>query len=104
VNRRKSSDANRRPAPGHTITTATPKRWKLWLVTSAAIYPVITILATGADPVLHRLPLPARLALLIPATVAIMQWVLLPYLHRKLRRWLSITPDQAPQPADPAEH
>jgi antibiotic biosynthesis monooxygenase (ABM) superfamily enzyme len=75
--------------PEHTITTAAPKRWKLWLITSAAIYPVITLLAAGTGPALHRLPLPARLALLIPTTVAIMQWILLPYLHRKLQHWLT---------------
>jgi antibiotic biosynthesis monooxygenase (ABM) superfamily enzyme len=89
MNRRKPSNPNLQPAPIALPTTAAPKPWKLWLVTSAAIYPVITILATGTDPALHRLPLPARLALLIPATVAIMQWVLLPYLHRKLHRWLA---------------
>jgi antibiotic biosynthesis monooxygenase (ABM) superfamily enzyme len=89
MNRRKSSDPNLQPALVALPTAVAPKPWKLWLVTSAAIYPVITILATGTDPVLHRLPLPARLALLIPATVAIMQWVLLPYLHRKLHRWLA---------------
>ena len=70
------------------MTGPEPKRWKLWLVTSAAIYPVITLLAVGTGPALHRLPLPARLALLIPATVAVMQWLLMPYLHRRLRAWL----------------
>ena len=89
MNRRTSSNANRRPAPNAPPIAAAPKPWKLWLVTSAAIYPVITILTTGTDSALHRLPLPARLALLIPATVAIMQWVLLPCLYRKLHRWLA---------------
>jgi antibiotic biosynthesis monooxygenase (ABM) superfamily enzyme len=65
-----------------------PHRWKIWLMTTLGIYPVITALAIATGPLLRGLPLPVRLAILIPTSVAIMQWLLLPFLHRTLRSWL----------------
>jgi len=62
-----------------------PSRWQRWLLTSAAIYPVITVLAIGTAPILRGLPLPLRLAILVPLTVAVMQWVLTPSLYRRVR-------------------
>jgi antibiotic biosynthesis monooxygenase (ABM) superfamily enzyme len=57
-------------------------------MTTLGIYPVITALAIATEPLLHRLPLPVRLAILIPTSVAIMQWLLLPFLQQTLKSWL----------------
>jgi antibiotic biosynthesis monooxygenase (ABM) superfamily enzyme len=72
-----------------TDATHSTVRWKTWLVTTAAIYPTVTLLSVATKPVQNHLPLPLRLAILIPTTIAITQWLLMPYLHRKLRSWLT---------------
>jgi hypothetical protein len=82
-------------------TARLPHRWKIWLMTTLGIYPVITALTIATQPLLHRFPLPVRLAILIPTSVAIMQWLLLPFLHRTLKSWLLRWPHAFARPVRP---
>jgi antibiotic biosynthesis monooxygenase (ABM) superfamily enzyme len=90
------SDAIRQTSMNETATSTTrpatprpPVRWKLWLVLVASIYPMITLLVGGTEPLLRSLPLPVRFALLVPIVVATMVWVVLPQVYRRLGRWLA---------------
>jgi len=66
----------------------TPVRWKLWLLLVTSLYPVITITVTVAEPVLTRLPVYGRFALIVPVMVALMVWVVVPLIQRYLGAWL----------------
>lgn len=70
-------------------TPGRPARWKQWLPTVCGIYPIITLLALATRPLLGPLPVPLRLAILIPASVAAMVWVVMPYLTRRFGAWLT---------------
>jgi antibiotic biosynthesis monooxygenase (ABM) superfamily enzyme len=69
-----------------------PVRWKLWLLIVATLYPVITVGVTLAEPVLRRLPLAGRFALIVPVMVALMVWIVIPALHRLFGSWLLRSP------------
>lgn len=66
-----------------------PRRWKLWLLVVLAVYPLITLIATVAEPLLERLPLYGRFALLVPIMVALMLWLVVPAIHRAFGSWLT---------------
>jgi antibiotic biosynthesis monooxygenase (ABM) superfamily enzyme len=70
------------------VRRAQPVRWKLWLLMVAALYPLITVGVALAAPVLQRLPLAGRFAVIVPVMVALMVWVVVPLLHRLFGSWL----------------
>ncbi|GIH97653.1 hypothetical protein ACFFMN_43170 [Planobispora siamensis] len=70
-------------------TTHRPARWKTWLLTVFGIYPVIIALAALTEPVLGHLPAPLRLAVVIPVAVAVMTWLVMPFLTRRCAAWLA---------------
>ncbi|MGF6889136.1 antibiotic biosynthesis monooxygenase (ABM) superfamily enzyme [Nocardia sp. GAS34] len=70
------------------MTRIEPARWKLWLLTVCGIYPIITALATLTGPLLSELPVPVRLAVLIPIAVAAMVWIVMPALTSHFHGWL----------------
>lgn len=70
-------------------TTIAPRRWKVWLLTVCGIYPVLTVMVTVLNPLMSELPPAARLAVIVPAAVASMVWVITPALTRRFRGWLS---------------
>lgn len=79
-------------APTHTPSSPDPRpptRWKMWLLLVGGIYPVITILETAADPLLRHLPTAAQFALVVPVMVAVMVWLIIPFLHRHFASWLT---------------
>jgi antibiotic biosynthesis monooxygenase (ABM) superfamily enzyme len=81
------------PRPG-VATMKPPPRWKMWLVTVAAIYPLILALFSLLTPVIAEWPLPLR-ALAFPIVlVTLMTYVVMPTLTRALHRWLSPGPSQ----------
>jgi antibiotic biosynthesis monooxygenase (ABM) superfamily enzyme len=59
-----------------------PVPWKQWLLTSLAIYPLITLLTILLGPLLGNVPLPVRLAITTPILGALMTWVVMPRLSR----------------------
>jgi antibiotic biosynthesis monooxygenase (ABM) superfamily enzyme len=80
--------------PGANVPTMKPPpRWKMWLVTIAALYPLLLALFGLLTPRLAGLPLPLR-ALVFPLVlVTVMTYAVMPVLTRLLHRWL------APRPA-----
>jgi antibiotic biosynthesis monooxygenase (ABM) superfamily enzyme len=52
-----------------------PPRRKMWLLTSVAIYPLLTLLTLVLGPVLSELPLAARFAITTPILGALMTWL-----------------------------
>jgi antibiotic biosynthesis monooxygenase (ABM) superfamily enzyme len=60
----------------------------MWLLSSIAIYPLITLLAIALGPVLVDVPLAARFAITTPLLGALMTWFVMPRLSRQLAGWL----------------
>jgi uncharacterized protein len=65
-----------------------PPRWKMWLLSSAAIYPLINLVTLVATPFLGHLALPLRFLVTIPVMGALMTWLVMPFLTRRFSRWL----------------
>lgn len=61
-----------------------PARWKMWLLSAAGIYPVITTVTVLAGPLLAHLPVPVRFAIVVPVLSATMTWLVMPALTRVL--------------------
>ena len=58
------------------------------MVVWIAIYPSITLLLWLAGPLLLRLPLMLRTLVLTGILVPLLVFLLLPFLQKRLRRWL----------------
>lgn len=65
-----------------------PPRWKTAVMVWIAIYPSITLLLWLAGPLLMRLPLMLRTLVLTGILVPLLVFALLPFLQKRLRRWL----------------
>ena len=83
--------------PGANVATMTPPpRWKMWLVSLIAVYPMVLAFQALVVPRMARLPLPLR-ALLFPLVLlTLMTFVVMPMVTRALRRWLGPRHDQEP--------
>lgn len=77
---------------GSSAVVRTPRRWKQFVVTLAAIYPLTVVVPVAVDQVQAHagLPLPAPLRQLVIAAgiVALMTWVVMPRATRVLLPWL----------------
>jgi antibiotic biosynthesis monooxygenase (ABM) superfamily enzyme len=58
------------------------------LLSSVAIYPLITILTVVLGPLLNSLPLSVRFAVTTPILGALMTWLVMPNLSRLCVSWL----------------
>jgi antibiotic biosynthesis monooxygenase (ABM) superfamily enzyme len=73
-----------------------PPRWKMWLVSLVAVYPLVLAFQVLVVPRMARLPLPLR-ALLFPLVLlTLMTFVVMPVMTRLLRRWLGPQHDDEP--------
>jgi antibiotic biosynthesis monooxygenase (ABM) superfamily enzyme len=83
--------------PGANVPTMTPPpRWKMWLVSLIAVYPLVLAFQALVVPRMARLPLPLR-ALVFPLVLlTLMTFVVMPMVTRALRRWLGPRHDQEP--------
>jgi uncharacterized protein len=83
--------------PGANVATMTPPpRWKMWLVSLVAVYPLVVAFQAWVVPRMARLPLPLR-ALVFPLVLlTLMTFVVMPMVTRALRRWLGPRHDQEP--------
>ena len=83
--------------PGANVPTmAPPPRWKMWLVSLIAVYPMVLAFQALVVPRMARLPLPLR-ALVFPLVLlTLMTFVVMPMVTRALRRWLGPRHDQEP--------
>lgn len=64
------------------------KRWKQALVVLAALFPTALLLTVARERLLPELPLAPGVLLVNIAGVAILTWVLMPFLTRRLHGWL----------------
>ena len=83
--------------PGSNVPTMKPPpRWKTWLVSLVAVYPLVLAFQVLVVPRMARLPLPLR-ALVFPLVLlTLMTFVVMPMVTRALRRWLGPRHDQEP--------
>jgi antibiotic biosynthesis monooxygenase (ABM) superfamily enzyme len=65
-----------------------PAAWKMWLLSSAAIFPLLTLLSFVLAPVLADVPLIVRFAITTPVLGALMTWLVMPQLSRAFAGWL----------------
>ena len=72
--------------PGGQVRRSPPP-WKMWLLSSVAIYPLITLLSLALAP-LAQVPLAIRLAITTPLLGALMTWLVMPRLSRLVAGWL----------------
>jgi antibiotic biosynthesis monooxygenase (ABM) superfamily enzyme len=71
-----------------------PPRWKMWLVSLVAVYPLVLAFQALLRPRMVGLPLPLR-ALLFPLVLlTLMTFVVMPVVTRVLRRWLGPRQDE----------
>lgn len=69
---------------------AAPKKWKMAVIIWIAIYPTITTLFFLLGSVLLKIPyLPVRTLILTLIVVPLMVFVLLPFLQKVFKNWLS---------------
>lgn len=61
----------------------------MWLLTCAAIYPVITGLGYSLAAVGASLPLWARFVIMVPIAVALLVFVVLPVLTKAFFGWIT---------------
>jgi uncharacterized protein len=88
--------------PGSNVPTMKPPpRWKMWLVSLVAVYPLVLIFQALVVPRMAGLPLPLR-ALLFPLVLlTLMTFVVMPTATRLLRRWLGPRQDDRDVPPAP---
>jgi uncharacterized protein len=72
----------------HRPDLAPPARYKMAILTWAAIFPLSTLMVRVGDPFLTQLSFVPRLGVTTAATVALMTWLVMPRVTRLLRRWL----------------
>ena len=80
--------------PGSNVPTMKPPpRWKMWLVSIVAVYPLVLLFQVLLAPTIRGLPLPLQ-ALAYPLVLlTLMTFVVMPVVTRLLHRWLSPRPD-----------
>jgi antibiotic biosynthesis monooxygenase (ABM) superfamily enzyme len=76
---------------------APPPRWKMWLVSLVATYPMVLAFLTWITPRLMGLPMPVRAAVLSVGVLTLMTYVVMPALTCLLRSLLFREPAGAPQ-------
>jgi antibiotic biosynthesis monooxygenase (ABM) superfamily enzyme len=72
-----------------TVRATGPRRWKMWVLLTCAIYPLILVLVTVTDPLVHALPAVLRFLIVVPIMTSTVVWGVLPQIHRRFGRWLS---------------
>jgi antibiotic biosynthesis monooxygenase (ABM) superfamily enzyme len=68
---------------------ATPPRYKMFLLTWLAIYPLITAILWLFGSFLALFPLPLRTLILTGALVYLMTYIVMPKLMKLFHRWLN---------------
>lgn len=65
-----------------------PKRWKQYLLTLSAIFPLTVLVPWALGPLLGGVPLLAAKAVVAAVLVALMVYVIMPHYTRLVSRWL----------------
>ncbi len=74
-------------APPGTVV-AQPVRWRMAVVIGALVYLMVLVFGTIAATLLDGWPFPLRLLVVIAVEIALMTYVLLPWLTKRLARWI----------------
>ena len=69
-------------------TLKPPPRWKMWLLSFVAVYPLVVLFQWLVAPPLEDLPLLARSAMFPLVLLSAMTFVLMPVATRVAKRWL----------------
>lgn len=67
---------------------APPRRWKMALITLAALYPIVLACITVLRELTGGWPLPLSMLVTMGLTIPLMTWVIMPFLTIRLGRWL----------------
>lgn len=73
-------------APG--LTSSAPPRWKMFLVSGSCIFVLQLGLYVLLGSAILRWPLPLRVLVIASVVTALMTWVVMPFLARRLASWL----------------
>lgn len=73
---------------GDNPTIKPPPRWKMWLVSVAAIWALSLLTQWALGSAVATLPAPVRTFLLVVPVVTLMTYLVMPRVTRLLRRWL----------------
>jgi hypothetical protein len=65
-----------------------PPRWKMAVATLAGVYPTSLFLSFTVGEAVHSWPLAARAAAIAVSMVALLTWVVMPFVTRVLHHWL----------------
>jgi antibiotic biosynthesis monooxygenase (ABM) superfamily enzyme len=80
------------PAPSATATPKVPVRWKQFLITGSAIYPLMLLAPMVVQPLLHLVTDAPNIALTTLVATALivflMVYVIMPRHTRMVQRWL----------------
>jgi len=71
-----------------------PPRWKMCAASWLAIFPLITMFRAALAPVLDGLPTPLQSLVLTLLLTPTMTYAAMPWMTRRLRRWLYPAPDR----------
>ena len=77
-------------------TIKPPPRWKMWLVSLLALYPLVVVFQRWLVPHVTSWPLLARAALFPVILLTLMTYVVMPSVTRALRAWLYPETDAEP--------
>jgi uncharacterized protein len=69
-------------------TIKPPPRWKMWLVSLLALYPLVVVFQRWLAPQLKTWPLLARAAVFPLILLTLMTYLVMPQVTRLLRTWL----------------
>jgi hypothetical protein len=73
--------------PGY-APPAPPRRWKMAVVTFAALYPLLLVLITVLRRIIGGWPLPLTMLVTLALIVPLMTWLVMPLLTVRLGPWL----------------
>jgi antibiotic biosynthesis monooxygenase (ABM) superfamily enzyme len=73
----------------HRVTIKPPPRWKMWLVSLLATYPLVVLFQASIVPTIKAWPLLVRSAVLPLTLLTLMTFVVMPVVTRIVRPWLS---------------
>lgn len=65
-----------------------PPRWKMALVTLCGVFPTSIFLSLTVGPFIKDFPLFVRLFIIATAMVALLTWIVMPFLSRLMKHWL----------------
>lgn len=73
--------------PAGTVV-AQPVRWRMAVVVGSVVYLLVLVLGSIAAALMDGWPVPLRLLVVIAVEITLMTYVLLPWLTRRLARWI----------------